>query len=86
MSQDLIKISPEALQLQLPNINFGTLKRLYAELYQHMRNNGKYMTQPDIISLQRKLTKIQGELNRRSKLGKDFQIWEKKLQRDLRRG
>jgi hypothetical protein len=86
MSQDLLKISLESLQLQLPAISFGTLKSLYAQLYQHMRNNGKRMTQAEAVVIQRKITKIQGEMNRRKKLGSEFQMWDRKLMRDLHRG
>lgn len=86
MSQDLLKMSPEALQLELYLISFGTLKQLYVRLYQHMRNTGSVMTDAEIISTQRKLTKIQCEIKKRAgKLGDNFNFWEKKLMRDLRR-
>lgn len=86
MAQDLLKISPEALRLQLPSLSFGTLKELYVRLYQHMRNYGKIIGDQELIQIQRKLSKIQGELNSRSKLGKDFNEWEGKLMRKLKRG
>lgn len=84
--QDLIKITPESLQLQLCNIPFGTLKRLYEELYQYMRNSGDAASDEQIIGVQRKLTKIQGEINRRYKLNPEFHAWERNLMRRLKRG
>jgi hypothetical protein len=88
MSQDLLRISPEALQLQLPSIAFGTLKNLYVRLYQHMRNNGNKMTDADVLDVQRKLTKLQREILFRG--GKQFlgqfQAWEKQLMHNLKRG
>jgi hypothetical protein len=86
VSQDLLKISPDALQLQLPSLSFGTLKDLYFRLYQHMRNKGDLINDQELINIQRKLSKIQGELNRRHKLSNEFAVWEKKLMHDLRRG
>jgi len=86
MAQNLITITPEALHLQLPSISFGTLKRMYEQLYQHMRNYGSVLTDSEHLSIQRKITKIQGELKRRTKLGKDFNAWEQKLMRKLSRG
>jgi hypothetical protein len=86
MAQDLLKITPEALQLQLPSFSFGVLKDLYTRLYQHMRNQGKRMTDAELILVQRKISKLQGELNRRSKLGPDFHAWENKLMHKLKRG
>jgi len=86
MAQDLLKITPEALQLQLPSVSFGTLKRLYERLYQHMRYYGSTMAEPELLQVQRKITKIQRELNRRHKLGKDFNVWERNLMHRLRRG
>jgi hypothetical protein len=87
MAQDLLKISPEALQLQLPSISLGTLKSLYTQLYQYMRNNGKHISDTDLLLIQRKLTKIQKEMKiRLGKLNPDFAAWENKLMRKLTRG
>jgi hypothetical protein len=59
---------------------------MYEQLYQHMRNYGGALTDTEVYSIQRKITKLQGELKRRTKLGIDFQAWEAKLMRKLTRG
>lgn len=87
MSQDLLKITPEALQLELPLISFAMLKSLYRQLYQHMRNTGGRMTDAELFSVQRKITKLQAEIKRRvGKLGVDFNTWERQLMTKLKRG
>jgi hypothetical protein len=92
MAQDLVKISPELFELQLPRLNFVTLKQLYEACIQWKRDNGDKVgvTIPMSIylSMERKQSKIVLELKRRSpqnKLGKDFMDWDHKLATKMKR-
>lgn len=89
MAQDLITITPESLQLQLPNIPKSTLKTMYRDLYQYLRNYGEVLEKDyptRLLDVQRKISKIQYELRvREGKLGADFHKWDKYLQTQLRK-
>ena len=83
MAQDLLKISVEAFELQLPRLHIDVLKNLLRGIYELKWEKGKNWPDDIIMDIERKETKINRELMRRgflkSKDYEDYFAWLKKI-------
>lgn len=88
MSQDLIKISPESLQIQIYKLDLGTLKQLFEGLSIYLTENGSALSDLDIIKHERKRTILIYEMKKRMVKGKmpvDFAQWENNIYRKVKK-
>lgn len=88
MAQDITKISPAMLQLQLHKLNLGTLKQLFEGLSQYLTEKGNWISDDDIIKHERKRTMLIYEMKRRMATGKmpvEFAQWENNIYRKVKK-
>jgi len=83
LAQDLLKITPEALELQLYKIPAKNLVKMIEDIYEYKWTHGKFFTVDRMKDIEKKETKILAELQRRNyftkKENQQYFDWIKKL-------